>query len=259
MSELLRLPANHAGRDFVVGDIHGYKDHLDKLLEEVAFDKSKDRLIAVGDLIDRGAFSMEVLRMLDEKPQWFFSVRGNHEQMMCDAVGVKSKYGRHGAGPDSSLEWDMWMTNGGRWAIGYAKSELYDLAEIARALPLCIAVGDGDIPDYAVVHAEFTGTQAELLAGKYWRCCPGYPGALAMQWARTVLTGQNKPAPMLFPIYVGHNTVDGAPGRIDSHVFLDTGVHLVDRYGAARYGLSMINAASGEVYTTVRCGEKLEW
>lgn len=253
MSELLRLPANHAGRDFVVGDIHGYKGHLDKLLTEVAFDKSKDRLIAVGDLIDRGAYSMEVLRMLEEKPQWFFSVRGNHEQMMCDAID------------DGMLDgvWssicETWMTNGGRWALGYGTAELADLAEIARALPLCIAVGDGDIPDYAVVHAEFAGTQAELLAGKYGRCCPGHPGFLAMQWARTVLTGQNKPAPMPFPIYVGHNTVGGSHIRIDSHVFLDTGVHLVDRHGASCYGLSMINPASGEVFTTVQRSKNLEW
>lgn len=52
MPHLLKLPHNQAGRDFVVGDLHFKTRELHKGLQALGFDKSVDRLIAVGDLID---------------------------------------------------------------------------------------------------------------------------------------------------------------------------------------------------------------
>ena len=55
MTRLLdQLPENTQGRDFLIGDLHGYYQALMQALEEVAFDPDTDRLISVGDLIDRG-------------------------------------------------------------------------------------------------------------------------------------------------------------------------------------------------------------
>lgn len=45
---------NEVGKDFIVGDIHGCLDQLKFQLSVTGFDKSKDRLFSVGDLIDRG-------------------------------------------------------------------------------------------------------------------------------------------------------------------------------------------------------------
>lgn len=73
---------NLIGRDFVVGDIHGHYNLLMQTLKEVGFDFAKDRLFSVGDLIDRGSQSKEVVELLDKR--WFFTVRGNHEQMLLD-------------------------------------------------------------------------------------------------------------------------------------------------------------------------------
>lgn len=42
---------NLAGRDFVVGDIHGCYDQLMDLLKEIKFDFAKDRMFAVGILL----------------------------------------------------------------------------------------------------------------------------------------------------------------------------------------------------------------
>lgn len=83
MSHLLKLPQNRAGRDFVVGDIHFKSRELHKGLQALGFDKSVDRLMAVGDLIDRGPGMLDGLKLLGEP--WFFTVKGNHEQMLIDA------------------------------------------------------------------------------------------------------------------------------------------------------------------------------
>lgn len=82
MKPLITLSENTAGRDFVVSDIHGHFARLEAQLAAQAFDPEKDRVIAVGDLLDRGPDSERALEFL-RKP-WFFSVRGNHEQAMID-------------------------------------------------------------------------------------------------------------------------------------------------------------------------------
>lgn len=48
--KLMCLEENKAGRDFVVGDIHGQYDDLMHQLYRVGFNEEADRLIAVGDL-----------------------------------------------------------------------------------------------------------------------------------------------------------------------------------------------------------------
>ncbi len=45
---------NQAGRDFVVGDVHGCFRTLECALLEIEFDPSRDRLFGVGDLVNRG-------------------------------------------------------------------------------------------------------------------------------------------------------------------------------------------------------------
>ena len=68
---------NEYGHDFVVGDIHGHRQRLLDELARQGFDKAKDRLFSVGDLVDRGPDSFDTLALLSEP--WFHFVRGNHE------------------------------------------------------------------------------------------------------------------------------------------------------------------------------------
>ena len=90
------------GRVFVVGDIHGYYGKLLTALEEVAFDKDKDLLVAVGDLVDRGPHSFECLNLVRE--DWFVSCLGNHEDMMFKGLLDESRPHYH-----------CWIENGGGW------------------------------------------------------------------------------------------------------------------------------------------------
>lgn len=65
-------------RTLVIGDIHGCYDELLQLLDMAGI-TSTDRVIAVGDLVDRGPKSQAVIEHFAARPQQFYSVRGNHE------------------------------------------------------------------------------------------------------------------------------------------------------------------------------------
>ncbi len=77
-------------RTIIIGDIHGCYRELTKLLEKVKFDKERDQLISLGDLMDRGKQSYEVynfFRLLKkEMGERCIIIRGNHEEMMLEAA-----------------------------------------------------------------------------------------------------------------------------------------------------------------------------
>ena len=58
---------NPRGRDFVVGDVHGYFRTLARALVYLEFDMDRDRLFGVGDLIGRGPHCREAARWLDTR------------------------------------------------------------------------------------------------------------------------------------------------------------------------------------------------
>ncbi|KAF3480108.1 bis(5'-nucleosyl)-tetraphosphatase, symmetrical [Arthroderma uncinatum] len=62
----------------IVGDVHGCKDELEKLLVQVSFNREKgDHLIFTGDIISKGPKSVEVVQLAREYHA--SCVRGNHE------------------------------------------------------------------------------------------------------------------------------------------------------------------------------------
>ena len=73
------------GRDFVVGDVHGEFPTLEALLAHVRFAPERDRLFALGDLVDRGPRSTDALAWM-ETGRIALSVRGNHEQMLLERI-----------------------------------------------------------------------------------------------------------------------------------------------------------------------------
>lgn len=139
---LHRHERNHEGRDFVVGDIHGHLQQLEALLAWVNFDRTRDRLFAVGDLIDRGPDSAAALQLVDAP--WFFAVRGNHEQMMLDA---------HAAGAFASAE-ALWLSNGGAWSRQLDVGELAAHCQRAARLPLAMTVTIEGGARLGLVHAD---------------------------------------------------------------------------------------------------------
>lgn len=73
-----------AQRTIVIGDIHGCYDELQKLLKKVEFNSS-DILVAVGDLVDRGADSWKVVDFFKNTKN-AYSALGNHERKIAGVV-----------------------------------------------------------------------------------------------------------------------------------------------------------------------------
>ncbi len=64
---------------YAVGDIQGCYDPLMRLLDQVKFDSTKDYLLCVGDLVNRGPKSLKVLRFLKSLNKQCITVLGNHD------------------------------------------------------------------------------------------------------------------------------------------------------------------------------------
>lgn len=74
-------------RIFAVGDIHGCLDKLVSLMDIIEIDLQRDTLVFIGDYIDRGPDSREVVDyLLDLGPQEnrIVFLKGNHELMLQD-------------------------------------------------------------------------------------------------------------------------------------------------------------------------------
>jgi bis(5'-nucleosyl)-tetraphosphatase (symmetrical) len=70
---------------YVIGDVQGCYSQLQSLVEKIAYDPSKDRLAFVGDLVNRGPQSLEVLRYIRSLENSIV-VLGNHDLYLL-AVG----------------------------------------------------------------------------------------------------------------------------------------------------------------------------
>jgi serine/threonine protein phosphatase 1 len=81
-------------RIYAIGDIHGSYDKLLSLMERIDIRWSYDTLVFLGDYIDRGSRSFEVLEFLSalkkEHPETIF-LKGNHEAMFLDFLaGIRT-------------------------------------------------------------------------------------------------------------------------------------------------------------------------
>ena len=90
---------------WVIGDVHGYFGTLEALVERLALG-GNDAIVMLGDLIDRGPTSADIVNHVRTTSN-IHSIRGNHEQMMIegfdDALFFK----------DLNVEARIWYHNGG--------------------------------------------------------------------------------------------------------------------------------------------------
>ncbi len=75
-------------RIFVVGDIHGCIDKIQRLLSKMPIRWDKDMLVFLGDYVDRGPDPAGVVQLMielkSEHPDRVICLKGNHEVMFLD-------------------------------------------------------------------------------------------------------------------------------------------------------------------------------
>lgn len=238
-----------------MGDLHGCYELLEQLLEEVAFNKTHDRLFSVGDLIDRGPNSLRCLDLLAEP--WFYAVQGNHEFMMIDFF---MEYLGNGQLKNlDDINETGFLENGGDWIIEYFQptgkymSEQFNrcLAMVLK-MPQVLVVGEGDTR-FHVIHAELvrsdhrSATQMVWLDSDIDRWLNGEEIDIntldRLYWGRKLMSGEaNNPLQIgLATTFCGH-TVAKRPRKVFSHLCIDTGAFLsLDKYygESGEYGLTL--------------------
>jgi serine/threonine protein phosphatase 1 len=118
-------------RRIIIGDVHGHYDSLLTLMETVA-PQGDDRVYFLGDLIDRGPKSAQVVQYVID--QSYPCLLGNHEAMLLDVV----------AGGETSLElYQGWLQSGGYNTVeSYQNRIPPEHIDWMRQLPTYLDLGD---------------------------------------------------------------------------------------------------------------------
>jgi bis(5'-nucleosyl)-tetraphosphatase (symmetrical) len=194
---------------YAIGDIQGCFDSLQRLLHVIRFDPERDRLWLVGDLVNRGPKSLQVLRWARDMAGCITAVLGNHDlHLLMRAAGATHKRKRdtinkimNARDRGSLIDWlrhqplahvdgDFAMFHAGlhpEWTVDQARALADEVAAVLRAddwyLRIAALAGD-DPPEWSEdlaaeerLHAivgVLTRIRACLPDG---RPCPGFTGS----------------------------------------------------------------------------------
>ena len=118
-------------RRIIIGDVHGHYDALIALLESVA-PNSNDQVYFLGDLIDRGPKSAEVVDFVMKNQ--YHCLRGNHEEMLLEVVGQ---------GKVTLQLYQGWLHSGGFATVASYDSKIpQEHIDWMKELPLYFDLGD---------------------------------------------------------------------------------------------------------------------
>lgn len=133
---VLCLPRNRVGRDFIVGDVGGAFDLVFQAMRDAAFEPSRDRLLSVGHLL-AGAGSLTSCIQFLRAPS-VFAVLSNSEQDLLDLFA-------DGPPDDESVAALASMDfHGMEWLATAGQNQRAQLVGAMRMLPLAISIGDLD-------------------------------------------------------------------------------------------------------------------
>lgn len=169
-------------RLFAIGDIHGCFDSLKELVEIKIQLQKNDKFILLGDYIDRGDKSKEVVDFIMELQAQGFDIiplMGNHEALLLDAFEDEKNISK-------------WIQNGGdktlkSFEISSLKNIDSKYIEYFKGLRYYYAFGD-----YLFVHAGFNDNVLNPFTDYYsmlWKCKETYTNPLLSD--KTIVHGHN--------------------------------------------------------------------
>ncbi len=216
-------------RSFVaVGDLHGRADLLEELLRLVAARAdSRAPLVFLGDYIDRGERSAEVLAQLQalQGDGWGAEViclKGNHEAMMLEFLAAPDAAGR------------LWLRNGGVQTLAsydiYPPEDSPDALHEARdALRAALPPGTEDWLR-ALPLSYRSGNVLATHAGADPHAPPDQQVEIHLLWGHP----EFERIPRADGIWVAHgHTIRDHPTAHQGRISLDTGAYATHRLSAA--------------------------
>lgn len=154
-------------RLFAISDIHGCFNPFYELVVRVIDLSKSDRLILLGDYIDRGEQSREVIDfIIDLKKKGFniTALTGNHEQMLLESYS------------DPGMLYQWFMNSGMSTLFSFGIQEVDEIGrqylEFFNSLNYYEQAGN-----YLFVHAGFSDHDTDPFADKrtmVWECSPYY-------------------------------------------------------------------------------------
>lgn len=211
-------------RVYAIGDVHGRLDLFRKLISDIAIDNRlrdpvRTAIVLLGDVVDRGPNSAELLRAcmkLTQASDRFIVLKGNHEAMMAAAI----RRDLRAMGP--------WLRFGGRETLhsfGFTDEEIderepFDLAFEARkrigpeildwidSLPVSLRC-----MNYLFVHA---GIRPGVALDKQEED--------DMLWIRDEFLEWEQDFGGIVVVH-GHTVFEGKPGITEHRIGIDTGAY----------------------------------
>lgn len=193
-------------RRICIGDVHGHYDTLMALLDFAA-PTSEDHVYFLGDLIDRGPKSAEIIEFV--RTSSYECLMGNHEMMMLEAIAVD--------GTVHEETFVAWYHSGGANTLqSYNHKIPYEHLQWLRERPTHL-----DLGDVWLVHAGI---------------CPNLPiheqGADQFCWVRNEFHSMARPYFADKLVIIGHTITFTFPGVEPGQVVqgpgwldIDTGVY----------------------------------
>lgn len=224
---VMRMARNTAGRDLIVGDVHGCFTKLRAALAEVGFDRERDRLFMLGDMVGRGPESEQVLEWLHQP--WCFAIAGNHEAMNLDYF-------------DDGANAGMLIANGEGWFVAMTAAEKLPYVDAFRALPVAIEL-ETPAGLLGLVHAECPMPEwGQFIARLEMGGLAARTAVSAAQWSRHRIDyGIPDDVAGVLAVLVGHTPVERLTS-LGNVLYCDTGAWL--QRGASPRRFCIVDAAT---------------
>lgn len=232
-------------RTIVIGDVHGKLTLLNQLIERTRYKAGEDRLIFIGDLVDRGEDSRgvvaRVVELQREAPQTVIVIKGNHEEMMLSALSR----------PDSDAS-DMWYANGGIETLQSYANEDGSISVPPEHLEFIASLPTYYEDAHAIyVHASLP----KMIDGSFLHPSMS-PDSMELLWARNRRFFESYDGKLVVFGHTITGTIFGERGKVwqrDSLIDVDTGAYLTGV-------LSAIELPSREVYSVSEPDKEVpEW